>query len=803
MVFCSCGAGHGLPSLLGRGRGWGLNAMNLQVVNTSAPKVDGVRLVTGAAKYTDDFALPGLLCAKVLTSPHAHARIVRIDAAKARALAGVHAVLTYHDLKPIRHTTAGQSYPEPSPADRLILDQKVRFVGDRVAVAAAESPKIAEAALQLIDVEYELLPAVFDMEAALRPGAPVIHDEADAAGIYDASRNIAAHLSFDIGNTAQGFQAADFIVEQTYKTHRAQHCALETHGSLAYLDENGRLVVISSTQVPFHIQRQLAAILEMPMNRIRVIKPRIGGGFGGKQGMFLEDLAAVLALRTRRPVKLIFDRDEEFAGGYCRHPQIIRLKTGVKNDGTLVAQEMHVIGDTGAYGDHAPTVQECTGRKTLPLYHCPNIHFECQAVYTNLPVSGAFRGYGALQGFFALESQMDEIAHRLRRDPLELRQQNRIRKGELDLVAKALGDQEDRVILSCGLGECIERGAAAIGWSAKRNQLTPQLLNPSLTPSPNLGEGTTTPPLPSPKLGEGGEGSIRRGVGMACAMQGSGIAGVDWGSATIKRNEDGTFTLYVGATDLGTGSDTVLAQIAAETLGVKLTDIAILASDTDMTPFDVGAYASSTTYVSGNAVKKAAEQMRAEMLRLTQMKVPGTLEVPGTSGTLGALKQQIIATASHLSHTSPPPFTAQFAEVAVDTETGQIHVLKLVAAVDCGTAVNPTLAAGQVEGAVTQGLGFTLCEEMVFDAQGRLYNPNFADYKLFNAFDMPPLETILIATYEPTGPYGAKSIAEVPINGPAPAIANAVFDAVGIRLTELPFTAEKVLAKIRENGIEH
>lgn len=799
-----------------------MNPQDFRVVKTSSPKVDGVDLVTGAAKYTDDFRMPDTLQAKILTSPHAHARIVRIDTARAQALAGVHAVLTYKDVPHVRHTTAGQSYPEPSPYDRVILDNKVRFVGDRVAVVAAENLRIAEQAVSLIDVEYDLLPAVFDAQEAMRPGAPVIHDEEDATGIYDAARNIAAQREIHLGNIEQGFQEADLIIERTYRTHRVKHCALETHASLAYLDEHGRLVVISSTQVPFHTRRQLACILFIPINRIRVIKPRMGGGFGNKQGMCLEPLAAVLALRTRRPVKLVFRRDEEFVGGYSRHPQIIRLKTGAKQDGRLVAQEMCVIGNTGAYGDHAPTVQECTGRKVLPLYRTPHVRFEYHAVYTNLPVSGAFRGYGAPQGFFAIESQMDELASRLGIDPLELRQKNRIREGDIDLIARALGDEDERIMHSCGLGECIEQGAAAIGWKEKRKS---HKLSVESTSEVASTWRDAVSDVPDGGHLEGGlhrgvvsdvPGGLHRGIGMACAMQSSGIANVDWGSATITLNEDATFTLYVGATDLGTGSDTVLTQIAAETLEVGVKDILVIASDTDITPFDVGAYASSTTYISGGAVKKAAKQLRAGILQMAarmtgeapenlryqprQILTPSGKTIPLCEVAAYAAheaKQQMTATASHTSHTSPPPFTAQFAEVEVDTATGQVRVLKLVAAVDCGVAMNPALAEGQVEGAVTQGLGFALCEEMLFDEHGRPHNPNFADYKLFNAFDMPELETILVETYEPTGPYGAKSIAEVPVNCPAPAIANAIYDAIGVRFTELPITAEKVLAALR------
>lgn len=794
-----------------------MNPKALRIVKTSPVKVDGVDLVTGSAKYTDDYTMPGMLHAKVLTSPHAHARIAHIDTSKARTLPGVYAVLTHADVPHVRHTNAGQSYPEPSPYDRVVLDDKVRFVGDRVAVVAAENVRIAEQALALITVEYEVLPAVFDMEAAMQPGAPVIHNEDDATGIYDASRNIAAHLDIQLGDVEHGFEEADIIIEQTYRTQRAKHCALETHGSLAYLDEHGRVNIISSTQVPFHTRRQLAYILDLPMNRIRVMKPRMGGGFGNKQGMFLEDLVAILALRTKHPVKLIFTRPEEFAGGYSRHPQIIRLRTGVKKDGTLIVQEMKVIGNTGAYGDHAPTVQECTGRKVLPLYRVPNVRFTYDAVYTNLPVSGAFRGYGAIQGFFAMESQMDDIAAELHIDPLELRQKNRIRQGDTDLIAHVLGDKEDRVMLSCGLGECIERGAAAIGWQKKR---TSGVQNFILNKQEFAKQDKSCTPA-------------KRGIGMACAMQGSGIAGVDWGSATITLNEDGTVTLYVGATDLGTGSDTVLSQIAAEALGVGLQDVYIIASDTDRTPFDVGAYASSTTYVSGGAVKKAAEAVRAEILEVAAAMLDVSVEsvtyIPATPDESDAAKtepcriitsgghiatlaevatyathhaqRQITVTASNSSQTSPPPFTAQFAEVEVDTETGQVTVLRYVAAVDCGVAINPKLAEGQVEGAVTQGLGFALCEEMLFDEQGRLYNPNFADYKLLTAFDMPTLETILVETHEVTGPYGAKSVAEVPVNCPAPAIANAIFNAVGVRITELPMTAERILKALQQRSV--
>lgn len=766
-----------------------VDSEDLLVVNKSLPKVDAVKLVKGDAKFTDDFDRPGMLYAKILRSPHPHARIIRIDASQARALPGVHAVLTHEDIPKIRHTKAGQSHREPSPYDHVILDDKVRFIGDRVALVAADSYETAEEALGLIEVEYEVLPAVFELQDAMRDGAPVIHDEADAEGILDASRNLIGHIGVDVGNTEEGFKEADVILENVYYTKQMKHCMPEPHVSMAYLDEDDRLVVISSTQVPFHTRRQLARILEYPMGKIRVIKPRIGSGFGNKQGMHLEDVAAILTLKTRRPVKIMYTREEEFYCGWTRHPQIITMKTGAKKDGTIIANEMTVLAGTGAYGDHATTVQANVGNKVLPLYPIPNIRFACDVVYTNLPVCGAFRGYGATQGTFALESQIDELAKALNMDALELRQKNRIKLDHVDPISKKIGESthgQARVIRSCGLGEGIERGAELIGWNAKRN-------------SGQQTESTSR---------------LKRGVGMACSMQGSGIPGIDWGAATIKMNDDGTFRLFVGATDLGTGSDTILAQIAAETLGVHLDDIEVLSSDTDFTPFDVGAYASSTTYISGGAVKKAADSARARILAMAGAMLeadPGTLtcrdrriltpdgrDVSMAEVAMYAVytaKEQITVTESHLSNESPPPFTAQFAEVEVDTDTGEVTVLRYVAAVDCGVPINPDLAEGQVEGAVAQGIGYALMEEMCFQ-DGDLLNPDFEDYKILTAADMPELQTILVETHEPTGPYGAKSVSEVPINGPAPAIANAIADAVGVRITDLPLTPEKVFAAL-------
>ena len=769
----------------------------MRTVGQNVRKVDGVKLVTGAPAFTDDAQLPGLLIGKVLPSPHAHARIVRIDTGKARALPGVHAVLTYQDVKRVPHTTAGQAWPEPSPYDTYLLDSKVRFVGDRVAAVAAESRAIAEEALRLIEVEYEVLAPVLDMEQAMEPGAPVVHDEPDSKNIYDAQHNIAAHIMREIGNVDEAFREAEYVFEREYRTQRQQHCMLEPHVTICWLDGDARLVIRSSTQVPYHCRRQVAMILGLPVGRIHVIKPRIGGGFGGKQEMLLEDICGALALATRRPVKIEYTREEEFYMARSRHPQILRMKLGLKRDGTVMASHLKVLATTGAYGSHASTVQGNTGSKVLPLFRAPNQRFECDVVYTNTPVAGAFRGYGCPQGYFAMESLADEIAEALKMDPLEFHRKNVIRLGDIDKLSAQLGEGREglpRVIRSCGLPQCLEKAAAAIDWDKKRGA-------PAGCRSP-----------------------VKHGVGMACAMQGSGIAGIDWASAFLKMNEDGSFFLQVGASDVGAGADTVLAQIAAETLGVSLDKIIITSGDTDFTPFDTGAYASSTTIITGGAVKSAAEKVRAQVLSLAAKMLDTPVEnlecgnnqvvskdeprraVSMTDVGLQALyreKLQIMDAASHFNTDSPPPFSATFAEVAVDTQTGKVRVEHLVTAVDPGVAINPMQAEGQVEGAVTQGLGFALTEDLMLDEEGRPLNANFLDYKIFSAKDMPKLTTILVETEEPLGPYGAKSVSEVPINGVAPAIANAIYHATGVRIRKLPIRAEDMLRALSDRVHEH
>jgi putative selenate reductase molybdopterin-binding subunit len=758
-------------------------------VGTSPWRVDGIGLVTGTAKFTDDMFFKNLLHAKIMGSPHAHARILDIDTSEAEKLPGVVIVLTHKNVPRVAHTTAGQGFPEPSPYDAFMFDTKVRFVGDRVACVAAETPEIAEQAIKLIKVKYEPLKAVFHVREAVKDGAPIIHDEPDADGIHDRKHNIAAHYDVEIGNLANGLKEADFVVEDEFETQYAQHCPLEPHVCIGYLDDNHRIVLRTATQVPWHARRIVAQCLQIPVNQIRVIKPRIGGGFGSKQEIILEDLCALITTRTRRPVKIEYTRREEFIASRTRDPSIVKMTIGVKKDGTFTAMDQKVTSWTGAYGTHSLTLLTNVGSKTLPLYRCKNVRFWGDSVYTNLPITGAYRGYGATQGAFAIEQMMDIIADKLGIDPIELRKKNHIQKGETNPVFSALGEGKeghDNPIESCGLDECLDRGAAAIGWKKKHRLYQKRNANTH----------------------------IRRGIGMAALMQGSGIAGIDMASARIKMNEDASFNLLMGATDLGTGSDTVLAQIAAQTLAITTDKILTYSSDTDMTPFDKGAYASSTTYVSGGAVKRAAEACRdkifkvaAEMIkedvadlfcenatvvsRKTGKKVPYQNII--SRSLYGQNQFQIDGEASHLSYVSPPPFAAHFAEVEVDMETGEVRVLDYVAAVDCGVAINPKLAEGQMEGAALNGLSYALCEEMVFDERGRMLNPSFFDYRLFSSLDAPKIRTILVETYEPTGPFGAKSIAEIGINGPLPAIANAIYDACGVRMKKAPFTPERVL----------
>jgi len=760
-------------------------AERFSVVGHSEQRVDGKALITGKPVFAGDLDLPGMLHIAVLGSRHAHARIRSIDTRKAEALEGVAHVLTHANTPVVRYTTAGQGHPEPSPYDTRMFDEKVRFIGDRVAAVAAASREVADKALGLIEVDYEPLEPVLSIDAAMAPDAPVIHDEPDASGIWDAEHNIAGAVEASIGDVDKAIADAFASVEFTGETQYAQHVPLEPHISVAYLDDNGRLVLYTSTQVPFHVRRIIARVLGVPASRIRVIKPRIGGGFGVKQEILIEDLVGLVTLRTGMPSRLEYTRAEEFYASRTRHPMRVSVRLAADEAGHLQAIDMKALENTGAYGAHNLTVVSNTGSKTLPMYNkAPNVRFSARGIYTNLPVGGAYRGYGATQGIFPLETAIDMLAEKLGMDALELRRINHIRSGETSPIFEELGEGRKGVpqtVGSCGLDQCIEIGAERIGWTEKRGARRR-------------------------------EGPWIHGVGMSIHMQGSGIPAVDMAAATIKMNDDGSFNLLIGATDLGTGSDTILAQMAAEVLGVPLSKILVLSSDTDVTPFDVGAYASSTTYVSGSAVVRAAERVRSQILQVASamLKVDaddlhladGTvIEKDGRSVTLsnvalrslyGVDQFQIGATASFVADVSPPPFLASFAEVAIDVETGKLRIVNYVAAADCGTPINPRLAEGQVEGALANGIGYALMEEMRFDRYGRMRNPDLGRYKIPATTDMPPMEVILVETYEDTGPMGAKSIAEIGINAPIPTLANAIYDAVGVRLTHPPFTSEKI-----------
>lgn len=753
-------------------------------------KIDARKLAQGRPVFTDDLHLDGMLYGALLTSPHAHARIRNIDASRARALPGVHAVLTYKDIPRVKYASGGQSYPQPLPYDQVSLDDKVRHVGDRVAIVAAETPEIAQRALELIEVDYEVLPAVVDPERAMQDGAPVIHDEPDTEGIYDAQHNVVHHIAAEVGDVEQAFAEADHLFEGEYRTPKQQQVHLEPHVCITYLDEDDRLVIRTSTQVPFHIRRMVAPLIGLPVRRIRVIKPRIGGGFGNKQELILEDLCAHLTLATMRPVRMVYSRTQEFTSSRSRHANIIRYRIGVK-EGKVTAASLYLIGDTGAYGAHGLTVNMVGGFKGLTLYNPPNARFICDVVYTNTPPAGAFRGYGAMQCQYGIEVLMEEIADKLGLDVVEFKRSNWLKIGEPMHLSKQLGEGREGVeqaIQSSALAQCVDIGLCATDFKSKRRQHRSQ------------------------------NARYRHGIGMAVVMHGSGIANLDMAAATLKMNDDGSFNLLIGATDLGTGSDTILAQMAAEVLGIPLEDVIVYSSDTDFTPFDKGAYASSTTYISGGAVRKAALRIKDQILEHAKLMLdisdPSDLVLEnrkviapdGRSVTLAEIalsslhqqnQHQIMATASHMSPLSPPPTAAQFAEIVVDTQTGRISVERLLMVVDCGRVINPITAAGQVEGGMAQALGFTLTEEMLFDQEGHPLNPNLAKYHIPRAAEMPAMDVIFVQTDEPSGPFGAKSVAEISIDGVAPAIASAIHDATGVWMRELPYTPERVKSALQ------
>ncbi len=773
-------------------------------VGKSEPKIDAVKLVQGKPAFTADIEKRDMLVAKVLYSPIAHANIVSIDTSKAKALEGVAAVLTYKDIPRVVYSTAGQSDPLPGPLDMFSLDHKVRFVGDRVAFVAAETAEIAEQALKLIKVEYEELTPIIDPRDSLDNDI-ILHDEPEYVDFADsdASRNLAAEIRVDIGNVEEGFAEADQIFEAEYEVPKVHQAHIEPHVVVTYWDEDDRMVIRTSTQVPFHARRILAPVLGLPIKRIRVVKPRIGGGFGGKQEVLIEDVAGHLTIATGRPVIFEYTRQEEFTSSTARHPMMIKMKTGVLKDGTITSNAMYSLSTTGAYGGHALTVTGNTGHKSMALYvgdgkyrKNPNIQFNADVVYTNTMPAGAYRGYGVPQGYWALDRHLERIAQTLGLDPIEFRMKNALREGELQPFSTAWSEGREpspETIETNGLEECVRQGKAALGWDQKYNNEDWQKV----------------PDKPW----------LRRGVGITTVMQGTAIPYLDMGGASIKMNDDGSFNMLVGATDLGTGSDTVLGQMAAEVLGVPLEDILVYSSDTDFTPFDVGAYASSTTYISGAAVVTAAQKVaerimvRAAMILNEEGSGPeveaGEIlladrtasSLDGRTVSFDAIghhslhhsnQEQIMAVGSYMSPVAPPPFGAQFAEVTVDIETGMVTVDRLIMAVDSGIIVNPVTASGQIEGGMVQALGYAVTEEMVYNEKGEIREKDLRDYHIYHSNEMPELETIFVETFEPSHPFGVKAVAEIPMDGVAPAVANAIMHACGADLSATPATPERV-----------
>lgn len=766
----------------------------MKEVKKSIPKIESMGLLKGKPAYTNDLLPRDSLICKVLRSPYSFAEIVDIEVDDALKLPGVETILTYKDLPRNAITRAGQGYPEPSPHDKFILDRFVRYVGDEVAVVAAINENIAEEALSLIRVKYKVLEPVLDFEKA-EGNSSIIHNEPECHSMFDIGfdpkNNIAASYSMSVGDIDRTFATADIVLSETYYTQAQAHVTMEPHSSGAYLDIHGRINIISSTQNPVHARRIVGTALGIPLNKIRVIKPRIGGGYGGKQAIHGEMIVAAIALKTGKPCKLIYTRTEVFDASYNRHPMRFQVRLAANKDGKLKGIDMDVLSDTGAYGEHALTVFMVGGSKTLPLYNKVDaVRFGGKVVYTNKTPAGAFRGYGAIQGNFALESIIDELAHKLKMDPLELRKINMITEGETSPVFKIMGEGGEGVEMileNCKLDYCVNRGAELINWKES-------------FPKKVLDNGKV------------------RGYGMAIAMQGSGIPKIDMASAILKLNDGGFFNLMIGATDLGTGSDTILAQIAAEGLGVSTSDIVVYSSDTDLTPFDTGAYASSTTFVSGNAVRKTAEKMRRMIIEEAALKfnvlkeniefdgktlktIDGknniTLKDLSTELYYNNNQKQLVACESYCGEKSPAPFMGAFAEVEVDTGTGKVEVKNYVSIVDCGTPINPNLARIQVEGGLLQGIGMTIYENVVRNYKGNLLTNNLMQYKIPTRKDVTNLTVEFAESYEPSGPYGAKSVGEIGIDTPPAAIANAVYNACGVRVRELPITPEKILMELK------
>lgn len=752
-------------------------------VNHPVEKTDAMALVTGKPVYVNDIAPKDCLIVKVLRSPHAHALIREIDVQKAFLVPGVEAVYTYRDVPQERFTLAGQTYPEPSPYDRLILDQRVRFVGDPVAIVAGKDEACVDKALKLIKVNYEVLTPILDLHESL-DSEILVHPKENWRSLAkvgaDNKRNLCATGGEEQGNVEKVLAESDVVVDHVYHTKANQQAMMETFRTYTYMDHNGRLNIVSSTQIVFHVRRVIANALGIPKHRIRVTKPRIGGGFGAKQTSVSEVYPAFVTWKTGKPAKIIFTREESQIASSPRHEMEIHVRVGADKTGKLKAISVYTLSNTGAYGEHGPTTVGLSGHKSIPLYRDLEAYrFSYDVVYTNRMSSGAYRGYGATQGCFAVESAVNELAAKLGMDPLEIRLKNMVREG--DVMPAYYGEQTN----SCALDRCLLRAKELMKWDEKY-------------PYRDMGNGKV------------------RSVGVAMTMQGSGISGVDVGSATLKLNDEGFYTLLIGSADMGTGCDTILAQIAADCLECEMDQITVCAADTDTSPYDSGSYASSTTYVTGKAVERAAEQMREKITEYGSKLLhcaPETVEFngkkvknleTGEEKSLGELAyasqcgfdNTLEVTVSHSSPVSPPPFMVGMAEIELDKETGSVEMVNYVGVVDCGTPINTNLVRVQTEGGIGQGIGMALFEDIQYNAQGKLRQNSFMQYKIPTRQDMGRIQVDFESSYEKTGPFGAKSIGEVVINTPAPAIAHAVHNATGCWFRELPITPEKILMKM-------
>lgn len=753
--------------------------MRMKYVNQPIRKKDAMALVTGKPVYTDDIAPKDCLVVKVLRSPHAHAEILEIKKDIAEKLPGIVCVLTYEDVPQKRFTMAGQTYPEPSPYDRLILDKRVRFVGDAVAIVAGETEKAVDQAMKVIKVKYDVLEPVLDFHEA-KDNPILVHPEDNWQALCpvgaDNKRNLCASGLEEHGDVDKVIAESDVVVENTYHTKAVQQTMMETFRTYTQMDTYGRLNIISSTQVPFHVRRILSNALDIPKSKIRVIKPRIGGGFGAKQTVVAEVYPAIVTLKTGRPAKIIYTREESLIASSPRHEMEIKVRIGANKDGHIRGIEVKTLSNTGAFGEHGPTTVGLSGHKSIPLYSkAEAFRFQYDVVYTNKMSAGAYRGYGATQGIFAVESAINELAVKLNMDPVALREMNLTREG--DVMHAYYGETAN----SCTLDRCLERTAEMIGWKEKY----PRRVMP--------------------------DGKIR-GVGIAMAMQGSGISSVDTGSVSIKINDDGFYALTIGASDMGTGCDTILSQMAADCLDCSVDDIIVYGVDTDVSPYDSGSYASSTTYVTGMATVKACQTLVDKMKAYGAEKLGCSVDDVEFDGEkvyslkdgssisrkdignaiMCAGENALFATEAHSSPVSPPPFMAGAVEVEVDPETGSVKLIDYAAVVDCGTVVNPNLARVQVEGGLVQGIGMALHENITYNEKGELAENSLMQYKIPTRMDMGKLRVEFDSSYEPTGPFGAKSIGEIVINTPAPAIAQAIYNATGLCFTELPITPEKI-----------